>query len=137
MLTVKTKIGPSFLHGIGLFAGEFISRGSVTWRYNAEFDTAFSREQINRLPTTTQDYLFKYAYFDKILNKYVLCFDDQRFINHSSHEPNILSTPREDRAARDIQPGEELTCDYNQYDDTYFSRLGIDQSMLAAPTFPR
>lgn len=72
--------------------------------------------------------MLKYAYLDKELGRYVLCFDDMRFINHSSHNPNIASTPRHDVAARDIHEGEELFCDYRCFEDGYFIRLGINQS---------
>ena len=60
----------------------------------------------------------------------MLCFDDMRFINHCSSEPNIIATTRHDVAARDIKEGEELLCDYNCFDDEYFARLGIRETEL-------
>lgn len=130
MLKVKTKIGKSGVHGTGLFADEFISKGSVTWQYDPEFDTGFSLEALESLPQLSKDYLIYYCYIDKILNKYILCADNQRFINHSKTKENISSTPRMDIAMRDIQIGEEFFCDYNKFDDTYFNRMGIPQHKL-------
>lgn len=130
MIRVKTSIDSSPLHGIGLFASEFIPKGTVTWEYDPRFDIAYSKEDVLEMSDSAQEQFWKYAYFDKELAKYVLCFDDQRFINHASENYNIKSTPRQDVACRDIQPGEELLCNYNDYDDTYFSRLGMDETAL-------
>jgi len=131
MILVKTKIRESKTHGIGLFADQFIPKDTITWKYHPKFDTAFSEEQIAKMSESARKQFFHYAYFDKDLNKFVLCFDDQRFINHTPHhKANIHSTPRQDTAARDIQPGEELLCDYNFYDDTYFDRLKIKEEHL-------
>jgi len=73
-----------------------------------------------------------YAYFDKKTGKYVLCSDDYRFINHSADKKkiNIESSPYNDIALRDIQPGEEFLCDYNKFDDTYFARMNLSEKDL-------
>ena len=128
MLLIKTKLGPSKVHGIGLFADQFIPQGTITWKYDPEFDIAFSKKQIHRISQPARERFWEYAYFDKELNKYVLCFDDLRFINHSSKNPNIISTPRKDIATRDIKKGEELLCNYNDYEKDYFKRREIDET---------
>lgn len=125
MLLVKTQLSLSPVHGIGLFAADFIPAGTVTWQYHPDFDAAYTDDDVLRMPDAARQQFFKYAYYDKELGLYILCSDDQRFINHSTDTPNILSTPRQDIAARDILPGEELLCDYNCYDDTYFIRVGL------------
>jgi SET domain-containing protein len=130
MLLVKTRLGISGIHGIGLFADQFIPKGTITWEYNPLFDTAFSEEEIAKMSEPSKKIFLHYAYFDKKLNKYVLCFDDQRFINHSRKKLNIHSTVRQDVASRDIQAGEELLCDYDKYDDTYFHRHGLKDANI-------
>ena len=127
MLRVITILKHSAIHGIGLFAGEHIAKGTVTWEYDPEFDSAFSVEDVTRMPKPAQVPFWKYAYLDKLLSKYVLCADDQRFINHSTVGYNIRSTPRQDVALCDIAEGEELLCNYNDYDDTYLDRLPESQ----------
>jgi SET domain-containing protein len=127
MLRVKTKLGLSHVDGVGLFADQFIPKGTITWKYDPEFDFRLSEKQINSLPEWTREQILKYSYFDYDQNCYVLCVDDQRFINHSIY-PNIESTPSEDRAANDIQPGEELFCNYEQYEKNWFERRGVKQA---------
>lgn len=132
MLLVKTKLGQSKVHGIGLFADQFIPKGTITWKYHPEFDMAFNEKEIAKMSEMARKQLFHYAYYDKKLKEYVLCFDDQRFINHSRkpQKINIHTTPDIDVAARDIEAGEELLCDYNKFDDTYFKRLNIKENEL-------
>lgn len=127
MLLVRTKLRPSKLHGIGLFADQFIPEGIMTWEYSPEYDTAFTKEQIEKLPELSKDRLFDFLYFDKDMDKYVLCCDDQRFINHSSKNYNVLSAPRRDIALRDIEVGEELICDFNHFEVGYFERRNINE----------
>ena len=132
MLLVKTKLGTSGIHGMGLFADQFIPKGTPTWRYTPWFDIAFSEEQMKEMSESARKQIMHYHYFDQKTQKYILCSDDQRFINHANDpiKRNIESTPNEDMAIRDIKPGEELLCDYNKFDDTYFNRIGFDKESL-------
>lgn len=132
MLLVQTKLRISKLHGIGLFAAQFIPKGTTTWKYVPGLDKTYTEKDIERMTPPAREQFLKYSYYDKRLRKFVLCFDDQRFINHDSATPNIQSTPRMDIAARDIQDGEELTCNYNHYDDMFFARMEIDESAFVA-----
>lgn len=50
MLLVKTKIGPSKIHGIELFAAEFIKRGTPTWQFTPGFDLELNKEEHNETP---------------------------------------------------------------------------------------
>ncbi len=130
MLKIKTKIGHSATHGTGLFADQFIPKGTITWQYDPEFDMGFTEKAVSKLPPLRRDYILHYAYLDKDLNKLILCADNQKYINHSFKNINIQSTPRKDVASRDISEGEELLCNYKDFDDTYFQRLGIDENTL-------
>ena len=125
MILIKTKLDKSKTHGLGLFADQFIPKGTTTWVYSNKYDQLFTKKDIEKMDEVTKKQFFKYAYWDKTINKYVLCFDDQRFINHSS-KPNILSTQKEDIAARDIKKGEELLCDYTKFDENYFNNIGFE-----------
>lgn len=115
MLLVKTHLKESRIHGIGLFASEPIRKGAIIWRPDAAIDVRLSAEQIERLAPPAREQIKKYTYRDHVMGCYVLCGDDARFMNHSD-APNCLDEPNADGgltlAARDIDAGEELTCDY-------------------------
>ena len=132
MLLVKTHLGKSSKHGIGLFADQFISKGTVTWEYTPWFDISYTQEEIGKMSEPAREQVLWYAYFDPKINKLILPSDDQRFINHSATSEHITieSTPDQDVAIRDIQPEEELLCDYYKFEPHYFKRRGMDPSML-------
>lgn len=132
MVLVKTKVRQSGVHGLGLFADQFIPKGTKTFEYIPWFDVSFSEEELVKMSEEARREIIWYAYFDKKNNKYVLCSDDYRFINHSADisKINIESTPDYDIALRDIETGEELLCDYNKFDDTYFARMNLNEKDL-------
>ncbi|HKJ92301.1 MAG TPA: SET domain-containing protein [Longimicrobiales bacterium] len=121
MLLVKTCKKNSGIHGVGLFADQFIAHGTPTWRFTPGIDQALHPSELQRIPEAARGQFLTYAYLDIRTGLYVLCADDARFMNHSP-EPDITSDYNEDPvfgvdiAARDIQAGEELTCDYCTFD---------------------
>jgi uncharacterized protein len=119
MLLVKTFLGPSKIHGIGLFAAERIRAGAVVWRMSPVIDLELTDDDLEALAGPARDQIHKYTYTDLVSRKLVLCGDDARFFNHED-EPNCYDQPDAEGgktvAARDIEAGEELTCDYAKFD---------------------
>ncbi|MCU1287968.1 MAG: hypothetical protein JWN60_197 [Acidobacteria bacterium] len=120
MLLVKTKLGVSCIEGIGLFAAEFIKKGTILWRYNSLIDLRLTAREIGELDDCCREQIKKYTYREKDSNLYVLCGDDARFFNHSD-EPNCLDVCDGGEndvtiASRNINQGEELTCNYALFD---------------------
>ena len=115
MLRIKTYISESDIHGIGLFADQPVSEGSVIWKFDPPFDVAFSEGALGVLPTPARELTEKYAYYEKTLNQFILCGDDARFMNHSI-TPNAEERAKVTIALRDIKIGEELTCNYGDYE---------------------
>ena len=126
MLLVKTKIGPSKINGIGLFADQFISKGTLVQKFMPGFDLIISEGETQKLSEPAREQFLKYAYKTKD-GKYILCFDDTRFLNHSGN-PNLTSNdPVEeiDIAARDIQKDEELTVNYKEFDADFDYKMSV------------
>ncbi len=121
MLLVKTKIGQSKIHGIGVFADEFIPKGTVIWKFTPGFDQKFTREQILNFPELIQIYIVKYSWKGVKSKLYCFCSDNAKYFNHSD-DPNTLSAYTNDEeevmttAIRDIQPYEELTDNYSSFE---------------------
>lgn len=124
MLLVKTKIGPSKIDGMGLFAGQFIPKGTPIWKLKRGFDLKYGETELNQLAQPARDQFlhYCYSYCDEISHTYVLCADDYRFLNHSVYF-NIINTEVVgeeegiDIAFKDIQAGEELVCDCREFDE--------------------
>lgn len=128
-MLVKTQKRQSAIHGVGLFADEDIAAGTPTWRFIPGIDQAIHPDVVDRLlPEASRDSFLTYAYLDIKTGLYVLCADDARFMNHSD-EPNIEGNYELDSvfgvdvAARDIERGEELLCDYRTFDRIDRERL--------------
>src|SRR3990167_7333382 len=89
MLLVKTKIAPSKTSGIGLFAGEFIAKGTCIWRFKKEFDIRVPKNYPDTLSEPAKNFFQTYAYQNPKTLNYVLCTDNARFFNHSD-TPNTI-----------------------------------------------
>lgn len=122
MLLIKTKLGASNIHGIGLFSVEFIPEGTKVWEYHPNFDQVFTQAQLDHCDPLLQEFLKTYTYRYK--GKYHLCADDTRFFNHSKASNCVdvyVNSPDADHpgsytiAIKDIHPGEELTCNYSSF----------------------
>jgi SET domain-containing protein len=116
MLLVRTRLAPSAIHGLGVFAAEPIARGTEVWRFTPDFDLDLDPKALEALPAHTRESLLVYGYLDPRLQRFILCCDDARFINHSAApnlRPDFAREPHGvDLALRDIATGEELTVDY-------------------------
>ncbi len=133
MLMVKVKVQASTIPaaGLGLFADEFIKKGTVTWRFCPGFDQILQEDDLLRMSETSRIQFLKYTYKSLDDGHYVSCGDDDKFINHSLN-PNIIEGENEEGfepfsiAVCDIQKGEELFCNYYDYDANAEMKLTND-----------
>ena len=124
MMLIKTRIGPSRIQGIGLFADQDIKKGTAIWRFTPGFDLKFTDEQIKRLPPRARKYIIKYSW--KSDRSHLRCFslDDGKYFNHSDN-PNALSRYYDGeeevvtKVIRDIKKGEEITDNYRSFESTF------------------
>jgi hypothetical protein len=120
MLLVRTYLAPSSIDGIGLFAGEDIPKGTITWEFYPEVDIVLEEFCFTRVQF---EFVTKYAFQDKQLGKWILSADDDRFTNHSD-DPNTGPLPDGRMVAlRDIKKGEEITSNYYHIDYDWTTKL--------------
>lgn len=121
MLLVKTLVKESPIHGLGLFANQFIPKGTDIWQFTPGFDLKFTGEQILAFPEALQIYIYTHGWRSKKSKLYCLCPDGGKYFNHSEN-PNCLSEYRDNEeevvtvTQRNIQPGEELTDNYSSFE---------------------
>jgi SET domain-containing protein len=124
MLRVKAYIAPSGIHGMGLFAGEPIAKGSVVWGFDPPVDQRFKPEDLRGMSPEMKVFLSRYAYSDR--GTLVLCGDHARFMNHSTTANcGNDSTRQYTLALRDIAQGEELTDNYATMEDSWEPFKGL------------
>ena len=115
MFLIRTRIGPSRIHGVGVFALEAAPAGTVVWRYDPAFDRIVTAEDLARSPPAFRTYLEAYAYPSSDLDgATLLCCDHAKFLNHSD-TPNTAERPFTSVAAIAIGAGDEITCDYGRF----------------------
>jgi hypothetical protein len=129
MMLIKTCVKPSAIHGLGLFALEFIPCGTPIWRFQTGFDHDFSPAQFAALAPLAREHTRWFCFVRKRDGHIILSGDHACFLNHSptpnTGAPPGTPTPVETVALRDIAAGEEITCNYFDYDADTPWKLGF------------
>ena len=116
MLLVKTYLDKSNIHGIGVFAGEFIRKDSKIWRFVFGFDRFYSRKQLAKLPKPARNYIkwHGFRWEDEVL----FSVDHDSHMNHSEN-PNTHFHNGYVIARSNIRKGEEITNDYRAFEAAF------------------
>ncbi len=127
MLRVKTYLSKSTIPeaGNGLFANEFIPKGTIVWA-QSEGDLVVENSTYIGLNTQQKAYIDKYAFLDTVSKQRILCGDNGKYMNHSE-TPNVSDTdPLYTIALVDINKDEEIFCDYSTFDAEWKSKLNLE-----------
>ncbi|MFN3745249.1 MAG: SET domain-containing protein [Hyphomicrobiaceae bacterium] len=120
MMLVATSVRASAIEGVGVFAVDFIPAGTPIWALDERFDKVFTEEEVASFPTNVQEYFARYGYpHMEREGLVVLELDNGRFMNHSLTPNTDFTRPDVGYAIVDILPGEELTCNYFEFDRTF------------------
>lgn len=96
--------------GHGVFATAFIPKGTFLWVLDP-FDRILSASEVRALPPMLKSAVERWAYVDPT-GHFVFCWDHGRYMNHSCRPTSRGIGDAFEIAVRDIQPGEELSCEY-------------------------
>ena len=113
MLLVKTKLGKSRIHGLGVFAAQSVRKGEPVWRFVEGFDRCWTPAQFARLPKRARDFVAFHGY--SVDGEILLTADNDHHMNHSE-DSNTHWHRGCIRARRNIAKGEELTNNYRELD---------------------
>jgi hypothetical protein len=115
VLRIPTYLGPSAIHGLGVFTPSNVSAGTLIWDLTPKIDWRIALAVLDGLEEPYRSELRSYCYLEDA-GTLVLCGDNARFMNHSL-DPNCDDpSPTVTIARRDIRAGEELTVDYRLFD---------------------
>lgn len=116
MMTVRSKLKRSRIHGIGVFAVERIRKGAVVWRLDERFCVMIPEADLPSIHPTMRKHIDTYGYPHMTRPGVICCdADNGRFMNHSNSANTVFTEPSVARAARDIAAGEEITCNYAEF----------------------
>ena len=120
MMIVPTYVGPSEIEGVGVFAAEPIAAGTAIWTLDERFDHLFNASEIEEMAPLQCQFITRYGYPHMTREGItVVEFDNGRFMNHSTRPNTDFTDANVGRALRDIAAGEELTCDYSEFDPSF------------------
>jgi SET domain-containing protein len=129
MLLIDTFVGPSPIEGVGVFAAEPIKAGQIIYRFEPGFDRLIRQDELALLPDPIKRFIDRYTYpHPAEAGVVVLDADNGRHMNHSESPNTDFRDAVIGRAIRDIAPGEEITCNYAEFEPG-FTMLA---SMVAA-----
>ena len=134
MLMIDTYVSHSPIQGFGVFAAEPVAQGHMLWLLNPKFDVFIAESEIETLPPHMRHYLARYAYphMDRP-GVLVLDSDNGKFMNHSEMPNTDFCIFDRGFAIEDIAAGEEITCNYFEFDPT-FKGFFAGTEALAAPS---
>jgi SET domain-containing protein len=116
MMLVRSFVAPSDIQGLGVFAGEFIAKGSRLWGFEPKFDICITPEEFDALSGLMQEYVERYSYPHlERPGVIVLDCDHGKFMNHSDAPNTDFTVFDSGYALRDIFEGEEITCNYFEF----------------------
>jgi hypothetical protein len=119
MLMISTYVAPSAIEGLGVFAGEPIGRGQLMWSLNPKFDIFIQMTEIETYPPHLQDYIARYTYPHlEMPGVVILDSDNGKFMNHSLTPNTDFRIFDKGYALVDIARGDEITCNYYEFDPT-------------------
>ena len=105
--------------GYGVFATNRIPKGTIVY-VKDDLEVEISNEEFQKYSPGIRDHLEKYSYVDERGIR-ILSWDFAKYVNHCCNANNISTAYGFDIAVRDIEQGEELTCDYGV--------LNVDEEM--------
>jgi len=143
MMLVKTYLAPSQIQGLGVFAGERIPRGNHIWVLNPKFDIFVHPSELAGLPSHMHDFVARYSYPHLEIGEVrVVDCDDGKFMNHSEQPNTDFRIFDRGFALTDIDVGEEITCNYYEFDPGFrgfgpVNAMDLAIGAMQASAFPR
>ena len=120
MMLVPTYVAPSAIEGVGVFAAEPIAEGTLIWQLAPALDRLIRKSDIHGLPPLFQQFVERYSYpYPHDPEQLIIELDNGRFMNHSDRPNTIFSDPDCGYTIRAIAAGEELTCNYAEFDPSF------------------
>lgn len=119
MMLVPCYLAASDIEGLGVYSREAVKQGQLIWRFDPRVDRMISLDSFTDADERLSDFLKRYTYvphFDRTVC--ILDGDEGRYMNHSERPNTDFSSIDAGYALRDIPAGEELTCDYREFDIT-------------------
>jgi hypothetical protein len=112
MMLIPTRVGPSAIHGLGLFTVTAVAAGTPVCVFDLRYDARFTGDEVAAMPPLMRAFVERFGFPDQDEpGLFCVEFDNGRFMNHADR-PNLMQDGVYARAAGDLAAGDELTYNY-------------------------
>jgi len=125
MMHISTIVGPSKIHGMGLFTLVAIKKHALLWSFDETFDRRYTSEEFASLHPKIHEFYKIYGYQDHRDGLYYITIDNDRFTNHSDSPNTYFDDAGNWLSKKNIKKSEELTANYCDFDAEWESYLPI------------
>lgn len=115
VLIVPTYLEKSPIHGFGVFARTHIKKGARVWEFHEKLDIRLTQEEFDLLPPSVKEELNLHMYEPEPGGPFFYEATMGKYMNHSRSANVDFSVVGVGVATRDIEEGEEITCDYRDF----------------------
>lgn len=120
MMLISTYVAPSRIEGVGVFAAEDIPAGALIWELAPGLDRLIRKDELAGLPEPLQQFAERYGYpYPHDPDVLIVELDNGRFMNHSTRPNTRFDDPDAGYALTTIKAGEEITCNYSEFDPSF------------------
>lgn len=120
MMLVPTYVAPSPIEGVGVFAADPIDAGTLIWRLDPALDRLIHSRDVALLPPLFQKFADRYGYpWPHDPEVLIVELDNGRFMNHAEAPNTRFDDPDAGFTLRAVAAGEELTCNYAEFDPSF------------------
>jgi len=124
MLLISTYVAPSSIEGLGVYSDEYVPCGSLIWSLNPKFDVFVNEIELGSLPDHVRSYIARYSYPHlEMPGCRVIDVDNGKYMNHSLAPNTDFRIFDKGYALADIARGEEITCNYHEFDPDFVGFL--------------
>lgn len=134
MLLIPHFIAPSPIHGLGCFSSANAKKGERLWEFHPIIDRVISQADLLTLPDHIVQLVQTHAEFFPDTAIFGLAADGAFFMNHSD-DPNLEDFGDRMVARRNIEIGDEITCDYRVVKVWSFPQEGQDGAGYSRQAF--
>jgi len=115
MMLIDTYLDKSKIHGVGVFSNQNVKKGERIKEVRPEFEIEFNSENLPKMPLSLAKFIDTHSY-ERALGSNILVvgIDNEKYLNHSK-DPSVDD---DGIALKDIKIGDEITIDYEDFDDS-------------------
>lgn len=115
MMHIPTYVGPSHIHGLGVYTSTSLKKDTLLWSFADNFDRRYTADEFYNLHPSIHEFYKIYGYQDIHDGLYYMTIDNDRFTNHSDTPNTYFDGSGNVFALKNIRKNQEVTSNYKDF----------------------